>query len=91
MPLSLDAVVAMRYVSEAPLSRIFAFTISDEMGRESFSRAAETYLLNHLERDFEALRFFKTAAVTDRTSPPMPTTKPEAASRDLYNEKQEKV
>ena len=60
IPIDTSALVAMRYVLSAPVKRIFAFGISDSESADMFSRAVETYLLNHLERNFDTLDFYKT-------------------------------
>ena len=62
LPLDASALTAMRYVLSAPLQRIFAFGISDEQTLSLFCRAAENYLLHHLERDFDTLHFFKSVS-----------------------------
>jgi len=59
MPLTASALAALRYVASAPLSRIFSFSISEQAGLESFCRGAESYLLNHLERGFDTLEFYR--------------------------------
>lgn len=59
LPIDRSAVFAARYVLGAPIQRIFAFTISEEESIEAFCRMAETYLLNHLERGFDTLDFYK--------------------------------
>ena len=56
--LSEGAKIALAYCIYAPLEKLYAFHISDEDAR-LFSRAAETYLLNHLERSFKTLDFYK--------------------------------
>ncbi len=60
LPLDSSALEAMRYVSSAPLQRIFAYGISSEHSMALLTRAAENYLLHHLERDFDTLHFYKT-------------------------------
>lgn len=57
-PLSSGARAVMLYVMQCPIERIFAFRASDEEMRE-FGKTAETYLLNHLERTFQTLAFYK--------------------------------
>ncbi len=52
------AKVALGYCAYTPLEKIFSFKISDE-DLVLFSRAAEEYLLNHLERSFNSLDFYK--------------------------------
>lgn len=59
LPLDSSALEAMRYVSSAPLQRIFAYGLSSEHSMSLLSRAAENYLLHHLERDFDTLHFYK--------------------------------
>ena len=59
LPLSRSTLEAMRYIMTAPLQRIFAFSVTDEESAKMLSRAAETYLVNHLERNFETLDFYK--------------------------------
>ena len=59
IPISASALEAMRYVMTAPVQRIFAFSLTDGESAAMLSRAAEIYLLNHLERNFETLDFYK--------------------------------
>ena len=49
---------ALGYCIYCPLEKIFSFRISDE-DMELFSRAAEEYLINQLERSFKSLEFYK--------------------------------
>ena len=42
--------------------------LSDSEEERSFGRAAETFLLNHLERDFETLAFYR--SVSDHSEKP---------------------
>jgi DNA repair protein RecO (recombination protein O) len=58
VPLDSSALASLRYVCTAPLERIFAFSLTSEDSMSYFCRAAETYLLNHLERGFDALDFY---------------------------------
>jgi DNA repair protein RecO (recombination protein O) len=58
VPINASVLEAMRYIASAPPQRLFAFGLSDARSMELFSRAAETYLLNHLERDFDTLHFY---------------------------------
>ena len=60
VPLDPSALAAMRYVQSAPLSKIFSFSLTSKEALDSFSRAAETYILNHLERSFDTLEFYRT-------------------------------
>ncbi len=57
-PLTPGAHAAILYVANCPLERLFAFRIL-ECDREVFSYATEKYLLNHLERGFSTLDFYK--------------------------------
>ena len=59
LPLDASALAAVRYVLSSPLQRIFAYGISDNQTLSLFCRAAENYLLHHLERDFDTLHFYK--------------------------------
>ena len=59
LPLSPWALSSVRYVLSAPISRSLAFSTNDDEGMENFSRGAEVYLLNHLERSFPTLDFYK--------------------------------
>jgi len=58
-PLCASAVAALRFVLTAPPKRIFAFRLTDAHAEELFARAAEVYLLHHLERGFAALENYK--------------------------------
>ncbi len=58
-PLSPSAAAALRYVVEAEPKRVFSFRLADEESLREFSRAAETYLLHHLERGFPSLENYK--------------------------------
>ncbi len=58
IPISGGVLAAMRYVVNAPLKRLLSFEITSETDKKTFSRAAETYLLNHLERGFSSLSLY---------------------------------
>ncbi len=58
LPISPTVLAAMRYVVSAPLKRLLSFGISSEVDKKTFCRAAETYVLNHLERGFASLRLY---------------------------------
>ena len=58
MPLDAASLMAMRYCIQAPMQRLFCFSIKNKESAELFYRAAESYLLNHLERGFETLNFY---------------------------------
>lgn len=55
--LSHGAKIAVEYTIYSPLEKLFSFRISGDDMR-LFSRAAEEYLLNHLERGFKTLDFY---------------------------------
>ncbi len=61
-PISASALAAMRYALAAPERKIFAFSLTDPEELRAFSNAAETYLLNQLEQDFDTLQFYRTVA-----------------------------
>lgn len=58
-PLTAGAAAALSYVVAADPKRIFAFQLTDEESRHTFCRAAEAYLLHHLERGFLTLENYK--------------------------------
>ena len=49
---------AMQYIINCPLEKLFSFTLSGE-DLEAFCRAAESYLLHQLDRDFVGLEYFR--------------------------------
>ena len=49
---------ALRYVMECPIERIFSFRVS-ESDEEALCVCAEQYLLHHLGRGFDTLKFYK--------------------------------
>lgn len=61
-PLSASVLAAIRYALTAPERKIFSFSLKDAEEEHAFDRAAETFLLNQLERDFETLRFYRSVA-----------------------------
>lgn len=56
--LSEGAKTAMNYLVYAPLERLFSFRIPKE-DEDLLSVAAEMFLLNHIERSFRSLEFYK--------------------------------
>lgn len=52
---------AMHYLISCPAQRLLSFRLPDEEMRH-LSHAAEEYLLNHLERGFRTLQFYKDVA-----------------------------
>lgn len=61
-PISSSVLAAIRYALTAPDNKIFSFALADREEERAFARTAETFLLNHLERDFETLCFYRTVA-----------------------------
>ncbi len=49
---------ALEYAISCPLEKLFSFTLSDE-DLTAFSRAAESYLVHQLDRDFYGLEYFR--------------------------------
>ena len=62
MPLSSEVLRAMRYVIYCGPKRIFSYT-ADETVLKQFAAVCEAYFLNHVERGFRSLTFYK--AVSD--------------------------
>ena len=60
LPLDASALAAWRYVLSAHPKRIFSFGLDSTDSMRDLERTAETYILNHLERGFEALDFYHT-------------------------------
>ena len=58
-PITASVLAAMRYALAAPDAKIFSFSLADPTEEQAFERVAETYLLNHLEQDYETLRFYR--------------------------------
>lgn len=57
--LSPSALAALRYIVTAPDSKIFSFDLKDDGEMNELSKATESYILNHLERGFDSLEFYK--------------------------------
>lgn len=57
--LSPSSLAALRFSLSALPERMFSFDLTEEGELAIFSHACETYLLNHLERDFSTLKFYK--------------------------------
>lgn len=60
IPMGVGAIAAAQYALTALPERMFSFRIKSEADIDDFCRAGEVYLLNHLERNFESLEFYKT-------------------------------
>lgn len=63
IPMEPGVMAAARYALTALPERIFSFRLADAEAERGFARAAEAYLLNHLERGFDSLEFYK--VITD--------------------------
>ncbi len=61
-PITSSTLAAMRYALTAPDRKIFSFELTDPEELHLFARAAETYLLNQLEQDFDTLKFYRSVA-----------------------------
>ena len=68
-PISASVLAAIRYALSAPDQKIFSFALADGEEERCFEHAAETYLLNHLERDFETLHFYRSVSECAPASP----------------------
>lgn len=58
LPLRDEVLMGMRYVIGASPKRIFSFSLSQE-SEDELCRVSEKYLLNHIERGFKTLDFYK--------------------------------
>ncbi len=58
VPITRSAADAARYVSECDVKKLIAFNIVPEE-LSVLANAGESYLLNHIERSFESLNFYK--------------------------------
>lgn len=59
LPVSAGVLDALRYISNCPEKRLFAFQVGNETAA-SLSSLAETYLSTQLEQGFSTLDFYKT-------------------------------
>ncbi len=57
---------ALEYATVCPMEKLFSFTLSGD-DLDTFSRAAESYLLNQLERDFATLDYFRNIDKLNKT------------------------
>lgn len=57
--LSPSALAAMRYIVSAADGKVFSFELKDNSETEELASACESYILNHLERSFDSLAFYK--------------------------------
>ena len=59
IPINGSVLAAMRYAVYDPGERMLSFKLNGEDENAMFSKAAEEYLLHHLERGFSSLEFYK--------------------------------
>ena len=59
LPINGSVLAAMRYAIYAPGERMLSFKLNGDDENAMFSKAAEEYLLHHLERGFSSLEFYK--------------------------------
>lgn len=62
-PVSSSVLAALRYALTAPDQKIFSFALKDSEEERALERVAEAFLLNHLERDFETLHFYRSVSM----------------------------
>lgn len=60
IPMGIGAIEAAKYALTAMPERMFSFKIKNDSDMQDFGRAAEAFLLNHFEINFESLDFYKT-------------------------------
>ncbi|MBQ5901672.1 MAG: DNA repair protein RecO, partial [Clostridia bacterium] len=58
MPVPTGVLAAMRHICYCDLKRIFSFSLPDE-GMKMLSDITETYLLAQTDKEFTALKFYK--------------------------------
>ncbi len=58
-PMTSSTLAAARYALAAPDRKLFSFNLTSPEELRIFSHAAETYLLNQLEQDFDTLKFYR--------------------------------
>lgn len=66
LPMDANALATMRYILSAPISRALSFRVNDRESMARLDRAAEVYLLNHLERSFSTLDFYRSVKKFDQ-------------------------
>lgn len=64
LPMNPSVLASLRYVSDASPTRRFAFSLHSENDLQTFSTVTERYLLNHLERGFDTLEFYRSVRQT---------------------------
>ena len=60
--ISMDVLLAMRYIVTCPLEKFLSFTL-DEDGLYLLGKVCEGYLTNHLEHSFKTLEFYKSILI----------------------------
>ena len=64
LPVSGSTLASLRYIAASPIKKFLSFRLDEtEMG--TFSNACEKYLINHLEKDFFTLSFYKSVVQND--------------------------
>ncbi len=56
--LSYDVLMALRYISGAPMGKILSFSLSDE-ALDELGDFTEKYLISHVEHDYKSLTYYK--------------------------------
>ena len=59
VPMDVSSVRCAEYVLSADIGRSLAFNLTDRGSIDALCRASEVYLINHLERSFETLDFYR--------------------------------
>ncbi len=57
-PMDDSSLAAWKYICSADIRRVLSFCLNDEKSAALLARAAEIYILNHLERGFNTLDFY---------------------------------
>ena len=61
-PMTSSVLAALRFILFAPDKKIFSFSMKDTEEEHALDRVTETFLLNHMERDFDTLHFYRSVA-----------------------------
>ena len=80
--LSPGSAAALSYVATAAPKRVFAFRITDARELDEFGRAAEHYLLHHLERSFPTLENLKKLEALAKQLHPRPSGHSEQSTHE---------
>lgn len=67
LPVSASVLEALRFIAASPIKRFLSFKLSDDEMRD-FSTACEKYLINHLEKDFFTLSFYKSVVQNENNT-----------------------